>query len=103
MVARFFHTGLTTDQYLEFDCAIAAVEMNYGGSTMMAGYDNLAESRAAKQRARNTCLSNASLLTMCDGEIASSGGGLVTATAAAQEDTAAVISSGQAVDCISYS
>ena len=90
---HLLHTGMTTDQYLEFDCAIAAVETDRGGSTMTAGYGNLAESRAAKQRARNTRLSN-------DGAIASSGGGLVTAAAAAQEDTASVISSRQAVECI---
>jgi len=79
---HLLHTGLTTDQYLEFDCAIAAVETDRGGSTMMAGYGNLAELRAAKQRARNTRLS---MSTMHDGAIASSGG--------AQEDTASVISS----------
>ena len=90
---HLLHTGMTTDQYLEFDCAIAAVETDRGGSTMTAGYGNLAESRAAKQRARNTRLSN-------DGAIASSGGGLVTAAAAAQEDTASVISSRQAVECV---
>ena len=61
---------------------------------MTAGHGNLAELRAAKQRARNTCL------TMHDGAVASSGGGLVTAAAAAQEDTASVISSRQTVDCI---
>ncbi len=89
---HLLHTGLTTDQYLEFDCAIAAVETDRGGSTMMAGYGNLAELRAAKQRARNTRLSNASMSTMHDGAIASSGG--------AQEDTASVISSRHAVDHI---
>jgi len=79
---------------LEFDCAIAAVETDRGGSTMTAGYGNLAESHAAKQRARNTRLS------MHDGSIASSRGGRVTAAAAAQEDTASVISSRQAVERI---
>jgi hypothetical protein len=68
---HLLHTGLTTDQYLEFDCAIAAVETDRGGSTMTAGYGNLAESHAAKQRARNTCLSNASMSTMHDGAILS--------------------------------
>jgi hypothetical protein len=91
---HLLHTGLTTDQYLEFDCAIAAVETDRGGSTMTAGHGNLAESRAAKQRARNT------RLTMHDGAVASSGGGLVTAAAAAQEDTASVISSRQSVNRI---
>ena len=62
---------------------------------MTAGYGNLAELCAAKQRARNTRLS------MHDGSIASSGGGRVTAAAAAtQEDTASVISSRQAVERI---
>ena len=88
---HLLHTGMMTDQYLEFDCAIAAVKTDRGGSTMTAGYGNLAESRAAKQRARNTRLSNG-------GAIASSGGGLVTAAAGAQEDTALVISSRQAVE-----
>jgi hypothetical protein len=90
---HLLHTGLTTDQYLEFDSAIAAVETDRGGSTMTVGYGNLAESRAAKQRARNTRLSNASMSTIHNGAIASSGGGLVTAAAAAQEDTASAISS----------
>ena len=78
---HLLHTGMTTDQYLEFDCAIAAVEMDRGGSTMTAGYGNLAESHAAKQRARNTCLSNASMSTMHNGAILSSRGGLVTVAA----------------------
>ena len=82
-----------TDQYLEFDSAIAAVETDNGGSTMTAGYGNLAELRAA-------CLSNASMSTIHNGAIASSGGGLVTAAAAAQEDIASAISSRQAVDHI---
>ena len=86
---------------LEFDSAIAAVETDRGGSTMTVGYGNLAESRAAKQRARNdTRLSNASMSTFHNGAIASSGGGLVTAAAAAQEDIASAISSRQAVDHI---
>ncbi len=41
-----------------------------------------------------------STMPMHDGAITSSRGGLVTAAAAAQEDTASVISSGQAVDRI---
>jgi hypothetical protein len=91
---HLLHTGLTMDQYLEFDCKIAAVETDRGGSMMTAGHGNLAESRAAKQRARNT------RLTMHDGAVASSGGGLVTAAAAAQENTALVISSRQTLDRI---
>ena len=79
---------------------LAAAETDCGGSTMTAGYGNLAESHAAKQRARKThalCLSNASMLTMHkEAMIASSRGELVTA-AAAQEDTALVISSQQGV------
>ncbi len=39
---HLLHTGLTMDQYLEFDCSIATVDMDRGGSTMMAGYGNLA-------------------------------------------------------------
>ena len=58
-VNHLLYTGLMTEQYLEFDCAIAAVETDRGGSTMTAGNGNLAELRAAKQRARNTHLSNA--------------------------------------------
>ena len=67
---------------------------------LLSGYVNLAESCAAKQRARNTRLSNASMSTMHDGAIASSRGELVTAAVAAQQDTASVISSQQAVNRI---
>jgi hypothetical protein len=105
---HLLHTGLTTDQYLEFDCAITAVETDRGGSTMTAGYGNLAESHAAKQRARNTCLSNASMSTMHNGAIAL---GTTTATTTATTNVAAAAASrcgggndgvvnGQAVDRI---
>jgi len=51
---HLLHTGITTNQYIELEGAISALERQHGGSTMTTDYGNLSEDRAALQRSRNT-------------------------------------------------
>ena len=57
------HNGMSTDHYIKLKGDNSIVEKERGGSTMMAGYGNLSEVRAAPQRARNTWLIEMSALT----------------------------------------
>jgi hypothetical protein len=49
------HKGINYQQLTEFEAAISTLEQDNGGSTMTSSGVNLSSSRAAKQRARNTC------------------------------------------------
>ena len=55
---HLLHQGVTSSQYLEFEHAVRTVEQQHGGATKTKKYGNLSEARSAKQRARNTRLSD---------------------------------------------
>jgi hypothetical protein len=78
--------GVNYQQLTEFEAAISTLEQDNGGSTMTSSGVNLSSSRAAKQRARNTCplgLLGVSLLAADTATAAGEAGGAsATATSA---------------------
>jgi hypothetical protein len=52
------HQGVTSSQYLEFEHAVRTIAQQHGGAKRTTEYGNLSEARSAKQRARNTRLSD---------------------------------------------
>ena len=75
---HLLHQGVTSSQYLEFEHLIRTVEQQHGGAMSTAEYGNLSEARSAKQRARNTCLSDVDGV-VCGGN--SGGGGCAAGSA----------------------